>query len=38
MTFGVPYDVDPLDRFVLVLRDIHRYHFVDTTQVWISPV
>ena len=38
MTFGGPYDVDPLDRFVLFLSDIHRSHSVDTTQVCISHI
>ena len=35
MAFGGPYDVDSLDRYVLVLQDRHRSHLVDTTQVCI---
>ena len=35
MTFGGPYDADPLDRSVLVLHDRHQSHLVDTTQVCI---
>ena len=35
MSFGRPYDADPLDRFVLVLQGRHRSHLVDTTQVCI---
>ena len=35
MAFIGPYDVDPLERSVLVLQDRHRSHLVDTTQVCI---
>ena len=35
MTFRGPYGEDPLDRFVLVLQNIHRSHLVDTTHVCI---
>ena len=35
MAFGGLYDVDLLDRSVLVLYDKHRSHSVDTTQVCI---
>ena len=38
MAFEGPYDVDPLDRFVLVLQDRHRSHLVDTTQVCICHI
>ena len=35
MAFEGPYDAYPLYRFVLVVQDKHRSHFVDTTQVCI---
>ena len=35
MAFGGRFDVDPFDKFVLVLQDKHRSHFVDATRVWI---
>ena len=35
MAFRGPYDVNPLDRLVLVLQDKHQSHLVDTTQVCI---
>ena len=35
MTFGGPYDADPLDRFVLVLQDRYRSHLEGITQVCI---
>ena len=35
MTFGRPYDVGPLNRYVLVLQDEHMTHLVDTTQACI---
>ena len=35
MAFRGPYDADPLYRFVLVLKDKHRFHLVDTTQICI---
>ena len=38
MTFGGPYDADPLARFVLVLQYRHRSHLVETTQVCIFQI
>ena len=35
MAFRGPYDVDPLNRFVLVLQNRHQFYSVDTTQVCI---
>ena len=38
MTFKGPYDVDHLDRSILVLQDKHRSLLVDIIQVWILPI
>ena len=35
MAFRRPYDIDSLDRSVLVLQDRHRSHSIDTARVCI---